>query len=325
MKNSKLDNIIKKYLDGEYSINELNRGYAHKKWIIQINNNILFLKSFNDISDNRIEFINYIQERLNLYTPNIIKNKNHETYTKQDNTTYVAYEFLKGKLLSKLDMSYDMLEKIGSFLGKMHKELSQVQLPQYFTEINNLQIKDDNINKIKDLINNYNNNEYKDYCNILNYKIEILNKISINNVLKGKERLSQQIVHGDFYLDNIIIENNNIKITDLDQVCVFYKMYEVIRGMMMIAYDETLNDVDNIKRIKTFISGYKKENNIEDLNISIDLYLYTLANSLYCLQTDDWKDENKKKFANTRYNMLKWLYNKKTILIKNVEREECER
>lgn len=325
MKNSKLDNIIKKYIDDEYLINEINRGYSHKKWIIQSNNTIIFLKSFNDISDNRIKFINYIQEQLKSYTPKVIKNKNHQTYTKQDNITYVAYEFLRGNLFKKSEMSYDILEKIGSFLGKIHKDLSQVKLPRYFTEINSLQIKDDNINKIKNLINHFDNCDDNDYYKILKYKVKILNKIPINNIIKAKQNLTQQLVHGDFYLDNIIIENNIIKITDLDQVCVFYKMYEVIRGMMMIAFDENLNDFDNIDRIKTFISGYQKENNIEDLNASIDLYLYTLANSLYCLQINDWKDENKKKFANTRYNMLKWLYNNKTILIKNIEREDCER
>ena len=76
-----------------------------------------------------------------------------------------------------------------------------------------------------------------------------MNKLPIDTIDKANLKLSKQIVHGDFYLDNIIITGNTLKITDLDQVCIFYKMYEVIRGMMMIAYDENLNDIDNMSRI----------------------------------------------------------------------------
>ena len=69
-------------------------------------------------------------------------------------------------------------------------------------------------------------------------------------------------MHGDFYLDNIIKKENKLIITDLDQVCVFYKMYEVIRGMMMIAYDEEKTNIANIKRVISFLNGYQRENNI---------------------------------------------------------------
>lgn len=86
-----------------------------------------------------------------------------------------------------------------------------------------------------------------------------------------------------------------------------------------------LSDVDNLMRIKSFILGYQKENQIENMDLSINLYLYTLASSMYCLQKNDWNNENRKKFAKTRFNMLKWLYNKKTILIQNIERKDYER
>ena len=97
MDNSELDNIFKEYIDEKYSVEELHRGYAHKKWIITGENETIFLKSFNDISKNRIEFINYIQDYLKLYTPNLIKNKKNCTYTQLNNKTYVAYELLNGK------------------------------------------------------------------------------------------------------------------------------------------------------------------------------------------------------------------------------------
>lgn len=95
--------------------------------------------------------------------------------------------------------------------------------------------------------------------------------------------------------------------------------------MMMIAYDEEKTNTANMKRVTSFLDGYQEENNIEDMKMSINLYLYTLANSLYCLDVKDSKDFFKKKFAITRYNMLKWLYENKDELIKNIEREENER
>ena len=153
----------------------------------------------------------------------------------------------------------------------------------------------------------------------------ILEKISNTDIQKAKIQLKKQIVHGDFYLDNLINKDNKLIITDLDQVCVFYKMYEVIRGMMMIAFDEEKTDTENIKKIISFLKGYQEENILEDMDMSINLYLYTLANSLYCLQENDYMDFHKKKFAFTRYNMLKWLYENKEIIIKNIEREEFER
>ncbi len=325
MDNSELDNIIKEYIDEKYSVEELHRGYAHKKWIITGENETIFLKSFNDISQNRIEFINYIQDYLKLYTPNLIKNKKNCTYTQLNDKTYVAYELLNGKSINKFEISQGIIEKIGTFLGKLHSELNQVILQPYFTEISSLKINENSILKIEKLIRDKKEFKDKDYYEILKAKRKILNKLPIDTLDKANLKLSKQIVHGDFYLDNIIITDNILKITDLDQVCIFYKMYEVIRGMMMIAYDENLNDIDNMSRIKSFILGYQKENSIEDLNLSIDLYLYTLASSMYCLQEKDWNDENKKRFAKTRFNMLKWLYNKKTTLIKNIEREDYER
>lgn len=324
--NNNLSKVIKEYINEDYSVDNINRGYVHRKWVITSKSkNKVFIKEFLDISPTRIEFINYIQSMLRDFCPQIIKNRNRKTYTVVDNIKYVAYEFVEGENLKKGDLTSNELKEIGKFMGKLHKNLNKIHIPDNFTEKNSLKIGENNLKKMKTLLEQYKITNSQDYVKIIEYKMLILEGISDENIKRAKNELSKQIVHGDFYLDNIIKKENKLIITDLDQVCVFYKMYEVIRGMMMIAYDEEKTNATNMKRATSFLNGYQEENNIEDMKMSINLYLYTLANSLYCLDVKDSKDFLKKKFAITRYNMLKWLYENKDELIKNIEREENER
>ena len=324
--NNNLNSVIKEYVNNDYSINKINRGYVHRKWIVTINSkNKMFIKEFTNISHIRMEFINYIQELIRDYCPQIIKNRDGKSYTDIDNVKYVAYEFIHGETLKKRDLTSNELLKIGKFMAKLHKAMREICIPDEFTEKDCLRIGDDNLEKMKKLSEQYKIENNQDYIKIIKYKMLILEKISNTDIQKAKTQLKKQVVHGDFYLDNLINKDKKLIITDLDQVCVFYKMYEVIRGMMMIAFDEGKTDTENIKKIISFLKGYQEENILENMDMSINLYLYTLANSLYCLQENDYMDFHKKKFAFTRYNMLKWLYENKEIIIKNIEREEFER
>lgn len=324
--NNNLNEVIKEYTNEEYSVEQISKGHIHKKWLVTINSkNKVFIKEFLNISSARIEFINYIQDMIRDFCPQIVKNRNKKAYTDIDNIIYVAYEFVDGEILKKGDLNSEELMEIGKFMGKLHKNMKKISIPDKFTEKSSLKIGENNLEKMKRMLKQYRITGNQEYVEIIKYKMLMLEKISDDDIQRAKNELSKQIVHGDFYLDNIIKKENKLIITDLDQVCVFYKMYEVIRGMMMIAYDEEKTNIANIKRVISFLNGYQRENNIEDIKMSINLYLYTLANSLYCLDIKDSKDYYKKKFAITRYNMLKWLYENKEEIIKNIEREEFER
>ena len=69
-----------------------------------------------------------------------------------NNKTYVAYELLNGKSIKKFEISQGVIEKIGTFLGKLHSKLNQIILQPYFTEISSLIINENSIIKIEKLI-----------------------------------------------------------------------------------------------------------------------------------------------------------------------------
>lgn len=326
MKNNILDRVIKKYTEENYLINKVNKGYAHNKWIISVDKGQqLFLKEFKDISYDRIEFVNYIQERLKEFSPKIIKSRENKMIVIENNSVYVAYKLINGDTINKKDILDNEIYAIGKFLGRLHKNMREINISDKLTERTSIKIGENNLKEMLTLLEVYENEKKLEYVEIIRYKMELIRQIPKIKIEQIKKQLTKQIVHGDFYLDNIIVAKNKLTVVDLDNTCVFYKMYEVIRGMMMIAFDEDEENNKNIKKTINFLKGYKEENILENMEMSIDLYEYILANSLYCLNIDDYNDTEKKKFALNRYHMLKWLDENKRILINNLEREEIEK
>ena len=135
---------------------------------------------------------------------------------------------------------------------------------------------------------------------------------------KVENSLDKQIIHGDFYIDNIIFKNDQIYILDFDQTGIFYKLYELFRGMFFVCYDESKEENENIEKIKYFIKGYKTENNIKNFDVAYEFYIYMLSNSLTCLDIKSSKNNNCRDFAIYRYNMLKWIISIKEVLIEFV-------
>lgn len=57
-------------------------------------------------------------------------------------------------------------------------------------------------------------------------KLKILGEFYYNEINSFMSQLPLQIVHGDFYLDNLIYtKNNEWKIIDFEQSGLFYKEY----------------------------------------------------------------------------------------------------
>lgn len=316
--NNYLDKIIKCYISDKYTIKKVNKGYACEKWIVNSSNNI-FLKEIKNISDNRLMFINFVQDSLKEYSPNIIKTKTGDLYIKTKDSFYVAYEFVDGSSVTKNELEIDDCFNIGRFLGKIHKNMKSLTIPNEFTECTCLKI-NDNFSKIPDLLSAY--NEQDEFKKILKYKMHILTKIKKKDIMDILRILSKQLVHGDFYLDNIIKTDSKYIISDFDQVGIFYKMYEVMRAIMMIVYDNSNTNEQNIERIVKFLEGYKMEDTIENMKSSIDLYIYTLANSLYCLKPEDYYIQNKKDFACERCEMLTWIFQNKQKILSEIKRSE---
>ena len=129
-------------------------------------------------------------------------------------------------------------------------------------------------------------------------------------------QLPLQIVHGDFYLDNLIYtKNNEWKIIDFEQSGLFYKEYEIARALFMICYNNDDTEQYNFEKVSKFLDGYKESNDISDLKNVIKLFLYSLANSLYCFK--DWENLSleKREYALYRNNMMMWIYDNLTNIV----------
>ena len=176
-----------------------------------------------------------------------------------------------------------------------------------------LKISEPKCNLMQELIKKNTNDKL--YTKMLMDKIELISNFQYSKLQELEKEKEQQIIHGDFYLDNLIINKNKIKAIDYEQTGLFYKEYEVIRALFMICYNPKFDDNKNLENMKKFIEGYKKFDKNIDLQFGIELFSYSSANSLYCY--DDWNKstDSIKEYAKYRYEMLKWiLINKKEIL-----------
>lgn len=321
MSNKKIEDIVRNYTQNSAIIKNINSGYASQKWIIENEEEKMFLKELKNISQERAKFISYVQEEMKEFSPMIISDNKKRKFIEQDNSIFMMFEFIDGKQIHKKEINLEEMSCLGAFLGKIHKKMEYIKIPHTYSEKTSLKITYNTISEMNNLVECFQKKGNMQYANIIRYKIDILNSLKKEDVFRATQELKKQIVHGDFYIDNILTSNGKYYLMDFDQTGFFYKMYEVIRGMMMIAYDENYTLDCNIKRSIQFLNGYKKENILENMNESIDLYIFILANSMYCLREEDFYDENKRKFALTRYNMLKWIYDNKKILLKNFEKE----
>lgn len=318
--NNLLNNILKEFNIQYIDIKRLNKGYVSRKWLIKdIYNNIFILKESCITNSERLNYICYIQEQLNSISPKIYSShdKKHITI---NNKFYILYEYIEGKQLKTAQINKKIGFEIGQFMGKLHNLMNNIKENGLADKKNTigLNLCKPNIVKMNHLINYYKNHDTF-YERILLYKLKFVKKMDYSKLMSKVENLlDKQIIHGDFYIDNIIFKNDQIYILDFDQAGIFYKLYELFRGMFFVCYDESKEENENIEKIKYFIKGYKTENNIENFDVAYEFYIYMLSNSLTCLDIKSSKNNNCRDFAIYRYNMLKWIISIKEVLIEFV-------
>lgn len=314
--------ILEKYSIKESKINKVNQGYINDVWDVTTLENRYILKRFNKVNKEKLNYLLSIEDSLLNLCPNIIKNNFGELSTELDNTElYVLYEFVVGRHLNRSDVTPELAKDIGGYLGKLHKELFNIGQHMEKNYLSSLHISAPKISEITGLLKE-NRNEKK-YAKLLNNKLKILREIDYNEINSFMSQLPLQIVHGDFYLDNLIYTNNNEwKIIDFEQSGMFYKEYEIARALFMICYNSDDTRQYNFEKVSKFLDGYKENNDISDLRNVIKLFLYSLANSLYCFK--DWKNLSleKKEYALYRNNMMMWIYDNLTNIVEYNEKND---
>lgn len=292
----KICNILKKYNLDITDIKQINRGYSAQKWIlIDKNNNSYLIKKIDIKHKKNFPFALEIQEKLIDESTEIIKTIDGKLCVFETKNIFYITKLLKCK--RHIYTAYE----IGQYLGCLHKKMEKIK---YNDKIDYIMI-ENNLKKIRELIHNTNGiiNE------ILIYKERISESI-INDSI-DYSRLTLQIIHGDYYKDNLIYTTNGIKIIDFDQCCFFYREYEMLRGFFISIFDESKTPLRNIKEFKKYICSYKKSIKKIDAENTYKLYVFIQTNSLAGIISKpiDFK------FASKRYEILKFLLNNKNKII----------
>lgn len=314
--------ILEKYGLGESKVNKVNKGHINDIWDITALESRFILKRFNKVDKEKLKYLLSIENSLLNLCPSIIKNNSGELCTELDNAeVYVLYEYVVGRHLNRNDVTPEIAKKIGNYLGKLHKELFNIGRYIDKNYLSSLHISAPKINEITELLEE-NRNE-KSYTKLLKNKLKILGELDYNEINSFMSQLPLQIVHGDFYLDNLIYtKNNEWKIIDFEQAGLFYKEYEIARALFMICYNSDDTGQYNFEKVSKFLDGYKESNDFSDLRKVIKLFLYSLANSLYCFK--DWENLSleKREYALYRNNMMIWIYDNLTDIVECNEKND---
>ena len=263
-----------------------------------------------DTSQDRIDFINYIQNNTkNVKTPKIIKTIDKKNYFLYKNRYYILYEFIAHK-----NREFDTY-KTGKFLGLLHSEFLNLKVPDEFGKQVCITEIDFPKKEVENLLKYYNKND-------IEYEILCYKKKNTEKYKYDDTKLKYSIIHGDFYPDNILVSNNEYVIIDYDQCGYFYQSYEFFRGMMKFCYCDNPNKT--FAKIKKFTKGYLSIMDMSDDEIrnGIKQYIITQNNDLFCLRKNDNNINNRKEYAEQRYKQLKWLINNEKKVIKEIVRSK---
>ena len=235
------------------------------------------------------------QNKINKLTPKIIRDCCGDLcYVNNEDIIYLT------EFISNNKHSYTASE-IGKILGNLHKSLFELEFDRRIDFIQYV----DNTARIELLIQKTKNKLLKE---ILQYKQNVLNNFNFDIDFS---KLNYQIIHGDFYKENLIYYKGMTKIIDFDQCCTFYREYEILRGFFMSLYSSTYCDKKNLSLFKDYIYSYKKINSKIDAINTYKLYMYILANSISGMGFPRLDIP----FAKKRYEILKFLINNKNNLL----------
>jgi capsule biosynthesis phosphatase len=159
-----------------------------------------------------------------------------------DQNKWYEMEKINGIATSKLyinqELTYEMLNNIIGSLNRIH-------VFEYKNEENNINFYDNYVNKLKQRYASYNYDVFDKSFELYNLLIDKL------TIYEQCNRANISMIHGDFVLTNVLINNyNKIKLIDVrgkigntltiygDKLYDYAKLYQ-----SLIGYDEILNDI----------------------------------------------------------------------------------
>ncbi|MDC1493079.1 homoserine kinase [Flavobacteriaceae bacterium] len=173
----------------------------------------------------------------NFNTSKLINTSDSDSVIVWNNKPIIIKAFIEGEI--RKDLSPQLLKLIGKELAKLH----QINAPEYLpTQLNYGKEQFANIKKYSA------NSEFDIWLkNILEYISPYL-----------KLNLPKSIIHSDVFWDNVIIgeDDNKVTIIDFEESVNYYRLFDI--GMTIIGICGKAK-VINLEKIKHFLDGYQSE------------------------------------------------------------------
>ncbi|MCL2774236.1 MAG: phosphotransferase [Oscillospiraceae bacterium] len=270
----------------------------------------------------------YIVKTLLPYTQNM-ENEGHITEYLYDNGISVArllktnrgmyhaeteemqfhvQEFIEGETL-KVNTAPDwFLRKSAIILGEIHNVLKNYdELPtqfggDFFGKSNVSGIKHHYAERLEEAINQENTL----LIPLLEERIKHLERISSFDI--DADRLTYSNSHGDFYIGQIIVNDENITVIDWTSACKLPVCLEVIMSYVFADPKCRNGEIDN-DGLKEYINHYSQYFSLNDYDIQIMPYLY-YYHQMICNYSPPYDDipETYKPICNLIINVTNWLY-----------------
>lgn len=263
---------------GIYAIKELNQGIMNRK---EAYSNFVFSENVTEIAkQNKIPAVGAIK----------VKNK---FITKIDDSYFMVFSWLEGKVLKPEEISEKHCEIIGSILAQIHNTDFSIIEDEKRKQSNT---KEFEWNKYIELAEMQN----KVYVNILKHNVDLLYKLNRETIKALKYAKNNLVIsHRDLDRKNVMWQGNNPFIIDWEASGYINPTIELIQ----VAWYWSGGDIENIdyNKFEKIINSYKKyyEGNI-DKNVDVLIYAdnyggfewldYNLKRSL-CIENNYEQDE----------------------------------
>lgn len=298
-----------------YIVARIPKGHTTQTWVIQSDERKYVLKILNkNLPLGRVRFItesqDYLFRSINC-SPRIYKNEMGKLFHHDANGYYIVSEYIEGETCSVSDLGQQAYYTIGAFLGRVHA--SYHNFVSYSGSPTGLSIKQLPQTRINALIEYHKRISKNEFClDSLMYKYKELEQFTTGHI-KQFSHLPTQVIHGDFYIDNLLFDGNGeiVALVDYDQSCRFFRVYELMRAMVFTIYTKgTISELED--KIACFLSSYLDSVNLSYSEISnmVDLYYWIQLSDTFCFEPNQCQRfdfSELRAFGEYRISLIKWI------------------
>jgi Ser/Thr protein kinase RdoA (MazF antagonist) len=286
-------NVLSNYqhLTGDVVYQRINQGYVAESWLVSIGTCRYVLKQIPKTTRcERVGFIAETQDHVSRnfhLSPGICRTTKDDLFYSDSSGFYILSEHVAGKHLSNRDLDPDTCKRVGAFLGRLHQCLQgfdshcgsskQFVLPRQPRE------------KIESLLKYHQDTTKDRLCQeALRYKQSELKRL--DQRLFRFESLPVQVIHGDFYLNNLLFDemNDPVSVVDYDQACKFFRAYELMRGMITTIFRDDVCKENKVPaaHLNAFFRGYTEVVDLSPAEVDAltDLYYWILLCDTTCFE-----------------------------------------